>query len=136
MAEAGVVLEVVPDEAPPRAGNAGFWVESPPGAGALLKRDGVCDCVPLGAAPNNGLGVVSVDVVDAGLFTPPNRPPVAADPPPNSLLDGCEAGGGPAGVVELLPNRLFGAGVADPPPPNKPVLVGWPGVVDSEVLGA
>ena len=185
----GVVLDVVAEGAPPSAGNVGFGAESPPGAGALLKREGVCDCAPLGAALNNdGLAEASAGaegVADsAGLFAPPNIPPpnagLGAAPPPNRLLDGCEvagvvdaavevaagagfaapkrppvggfaAGGGPAGVVELLPNRLApaGAGVAvDPAPPNNPpavppvagvapnipLLAGCPGVEDSVVL--
>lgn len=187
------MLEVVAEEAPPRA-NAGFGAESPVGAGALLKRDGVCDDAPPGAAPNNpGLAEASAAVEgvldSAGLFRPPNRLPVGAGAagvvppnaglgaaaPPKRLLDGCEVvgvvdtavegvaeagfappnrlfgafdpGGGPAGVVELLPNREFpaGAGVAvepappnNPPPvagaPNNPLLAGCPGVVDSAVL--
>ena len=181
--------------APPRAEKAGFEAVSPLGAGALLKRDGVCDCAPPGAAPKSGFAPVSaavVGVVDsAGLFAP-NRPPVGAAgvgaappkagleaaPPPKRLLDGCEvvgvvdgavvegvaeagfaapkrllggfnAGGGPAGVVELLPNKdpPAGAGVAveaalpnklppvfGAPPPNSPLLAGWLGVVDSAGL--
>lgn len=64
---------------------------------------------------------------------------------PNKLLGGLDAGGGPAGVVELLPNKLppAGAGVAVgaalpnklfvPPPPNIELLAG---VVDSvDLLG-
>lgn len=194
----GVVLEVVAEEAPPSVGNAGFGAESPPGV-ALLKRDGVCDCAPPGAAPNNdGLAAsgAAEGVLDsAGLFKPPNRPPAGAaavvaappndgvgaapPPPPKRLLDGCEIagvvdaavegaaeegfaapkrvlggfapGGGPAGVVELVPNRLFptGAGVAvEPAPPNKlppappaagvapnnPPPADGPGVVDSAGL--
>lgn len=107
----GVVLEVVADGAPPRAGNAGFCVESPPEAGALLKRDGVCDCGPPVAAPNNGLGVVSA--APAGL---PNRPPafaVAADPaPPNRLLGDGEAVAAVNGAAEagfVVAKRLLGA---------------------------
>jgi hypothetical protein len=114
---------------------------------------------PLGAAavappPNSGLvappnilldgcacevaGVVdvgaAVGVVEAPGFAAPNK-----------LLGGLDAGGGPAGVVELLPNKLppAGAGVAVeaalpnilfvPAPPNSGLLAG---VVDSvDLLG-
>lgn len=181
----------------PRAGKADLVVESPPGAGALLKRDGVCElCAPVAgaAAPKSDLGAASAvvaGVVDsAGLFAPANRLPldaaagvplpnigfvVAAPPkrlldgcdcevagvvddgaaaagvfenagfaPPKRLLGGLDAGGGPAGVVELLPNREppAGAGVAVGAalpnkvfvfdPPNGPLLE--VGVVDSVVL--
>lgn len=105
---------------------------------------------PLGAAgaapPNNGLGVLDVEAV---LAAPPKRPPEACGceaagvvkdkalvdgvveevevMPPKRL--GFDPGGGPAGVVELLPNKEppAGAGVADegvlpkrllPPDPN------------------
>lgn len=165
----GVVLEVVAEEAPPRVGNVGFAAESPAGAAGLLKKDGVCAEAPPGAAPNIvGLAEASAaagGVLDsAGLFNPPNNPPVGAGAagvvppnaglaaaPPKRLLDGCEVvgvvdaavagvaeagfappkrafgafdpGGGPAGVVELLPNREPPAGagvVVEPAPPNKP----------------
>lgn len=178
------------DAGAPRAGNADFGAESPPGAAVLLNRDGVCElgAPAAGAAvPKSDLGVVSAAVVgavgSAGLPAP-NRPPLGAaavapppnsglvPPPPNILLDGCacevagvvddgaavgvveasgfaapnkllgglDAGGGPAGVVELLPNKLLpaGAGVAvgaalpnilfSPAPPNNELLAG---VVDS-----
>lgn len=164
------VLEVVAVEGPPSE-NAGFGVDSPLGAGALLKREGVCDCAPPAAAPNNGLAAASAagaGAAGSAGFELPNMPPPAegagAAPPkkppvgcgaagvvdaavagvaeagfaaPKRLLGGFDPGGGPAGVVELLPNKEppTGPGVAvEAPPPNNPPLAGWPVVVDSEVL--
>lgn len=78
-----------------------------------------------------------VGVVEEPAFIPPKRLPA-----------GLDAGGGPAGVVEVLPNRdpPAGPGVVDgaapnklPPagllaaPPNIPPAVGWAGVVDPGV---
>lgn len=82
-----------------------------------------------GAAEDNG-------VVEGPVFIPPKR------------LGVLDPGGGPAGVVEVLPNMELpaGAGVADeaalpnklPPAglaaPKSPLVAIWPGVVDSVVL--
>lgn len=97
---------------------------------------------PLGAAavappPNillDGCACAVAGVVDDGAAVGVVEAPGFADP--NKLLGGLDAGGGPAGVVELLPNRLppAGAGVAVgaalpnmlfvPPPPNSALLAG------------
>lgn len=125
----------------------------------VLEAAGVAD----GVLPNSGFGVV--DVAPA-----PKRLPVvcgwevlggvadegAADDgvvvepefKPPKRLGGLDAGGGPAGVVEVLPNigPPAGAGVADgavlpnkPPPaglvpPKRPLVAVCPGVVVSVVL--
>lgn len=77
-----------------------------------------------------------VGVVEEAAFNPPKR------------LGALDPGGGPAGVVEVLPNQEVpaGAGVADEvvfpntvpvvavPPPNSPLVDVCPDVVDSVVL--
>lgn len=125
---------------------------APPGAG-------VVDC----AAPNIGLGGPVVAPA-------PKRPPdacawvvegvvdegaaeevgVVDEPvfPPKRLPGGLDPGGGPAGVVEVLPNidPPAGPGVVDEPPPNRlppagllapppniPPAAGCAGVVDPGV---
>ena len=107
------------------------------------------------------LGAVAVAPPKIGLVTPPNilldgcacevagvvddGARVGVVEAPNKVLGGLDAGGGPAGVVELLPKRLppAPAGVAvgavfpnnllAPAPPNSALLAG---VVDSvDLLG-
>lgn len=81
-------------------------------------------------------GAADDGVVDGPAFSPPKR------------LEGLDPGGGPAGVVEVLPNKELpaGAGVADgavlpnkPPPaglvpPKRLPVDACPDVVDSVVL--
>lgn len=128
---------------PPVAGGAegvppstGFWgVEL--GADPNRPPDG-CDCAVAGVVeserPEEDAGVF-----DEAAFIPLKRPELGLDP-----------GGGPAGVVEVFPNREppAGPGVADalfpnklPPEfglllsaPNSPPVAGCPEVVDSVVL--
>lgn len=140
------------------ADSAGLFAppkRPPPVLGAAGVADGVL--------PNSDFGVVDV-------APPPKRLPVvcgwevlggvadegAADDgvveepefKPPKRLGGWDAGGGPAGVVEVLPNKEppAGAGVADgaavpnkPPPaglvpPKRPPVAVCPGVLDSVVL--
>lgn len=116
----------------PPLGAAG--VAPPPNSGLVAPPpntllDG-CACEVAGVVDDGA----AVGVVEAPGFAAPNK-----------LLGGLDAGGGPAGVVELLPNRLpaAGAGVAVgaaepnilfvPAPPNSGLLAG---VVDSvDLLG-
>lgn len=58
----------------------------------------------------DGGAAEEVGVVEEPAFIPPKRLPAGLDP-----------GGGPAGVVDVLPNKdpLAGPGVVDEPPPNK-----------------
>lgn len=128
-------LGVFPNRPPPAGAegappNTGLLAEAPVLA-ANKPLDG-CDCVAAGVVERPE---------DAGVFDE------AAFIPPNIL--GLDAGGGPAGVVEVLPNSELpaGAGVADalapnklPPaagllaPPNSPLVAGCPDAVDSVVL--
>lgn len=117
----------------------------PDGAGAKPRGFEVAGVAPAPKKPPDGcvcevLGVVEEGaVVDEGVVEEP-----AFSPP-----KGFDPGGGPAGVVEVLPNRepLAGAGVDDeapapnklpegfaaPAPPNIPLLAVCPGVVEPVV---
>lgn len=176
------VAVVVVVEGAPRAGNAGFAVESPPADGVLKREFCVLGALPAAgaAAPKRlGFGVlaagaagvvvppapkrpppplagvdpnVGLGVVDVELAPVPNRPPEVcgwlaagvaekAEPVdgvveapafiPPKRLGALDPGGGPAGVVEVLPNKepLEGPGVVEAPnvlplleapPPNNP----------------
>lgn len=128
-------LGVVPNRPPPGAAE-----DAPPNIGLLAaapvfganKPPDVCDCVAAGVVERPEDAVA----FDGAAFIPPNKL-------------GLDAGGGPAGVVELLPNKVLpaGAGVADAlapnklpvagllaPPPNIPLVAGCPDAVDSVVL--
>lgn len=110
---------------------------APPAGAAAPKSLGVLSAVLVGVAESAGLLPLNRPLLGAVAVAPPKIGLVA--PPPNILLDACEvagvvddgarvgvvetpnkllggldAGGGPAGVVELLPNKLppAGAGVA------------------------
>lgn len=120
-----------PDGAAPKL--RGFESAGVAPAPKRLPDDGVCEVVGVveeGAVVDDG-------VVEAPAFSPPKS---------EGVLD---PGGGPAGVVEVLPNKEppAGAGVADeapppnklpedfaaPPPPNNPLLAACPGVVEPVV---
>lgn len=144
------VLSVVVDGVVESAGFGVFPNRPPLGAaeGAPPKMGLLVAAPVLGAnKPPDGCDCVAAGVVerpeDAGVFDE-----AAAFIPPNIL--GLDAGGGPAGVVEVLPNRELpaGAGVAEAlapnklppaagllaPAPNIPLVAGCPDAVDSVVL--
>lgn len=112
--------------------NSGFGV--PDAAPPPKRLPDVCGWEVLGGVADEG--AAADGVVDEPAFNPPNR------------LGGLDPGGGPAGVVEVLPNKEppAGAGVADggvlpnrPPPaglvpPKRALVPVCPGVVDSVVL--
>lgn len=129
-------LGVVPNKLEPPVAGAAEGV--PPNTGLLA-------AVPVLGANRPPDGCVAAGVVEgpeAGVFDE------AVFIPPKRL--GLDAGGGPAGVVEVLPNKELpaGAGVADALPPNKlppeagllapapksPLVAGCPDDVDSVVL--
>lgn len=136
-------LLTLPNRPPPVLGAAGVVDGVPPNRGFEAP-----DAAP--PAPKSPpedccwevVGVVvdgaadDVGVVEEAAFNPPKR------------LGVLDPGGGPAGVVEVLPNKEppAGAGVADEaafpnkvppvavPPPNSPLVAVCPDVVDSVVL--
>jgi hypothetical protein len=125
----------VPNRPPPLAApvvgvdpNAGLGVSDVEAAVPKRLPD-VCGWVAAGVVEK---GVVEVGVVEEPVF----------DPPPNS--GALDAGGGPAGVVELLPNKdpPEGPGVVEfpnmlppPPPPNMFPLAVALGVAASVFAG-
>lgn len=119
----------------------------PDGAGAKPRGFEAAGVAPAPKKPPDGC-VCVVGVVEEGAVVDDGVVEEPAFSPPKSGA-GFDPGGGPAGVVEVLPNKelLAGAGVVDeapppnklpegfaaPAPPNIPLLAVCPGVVEPVV---
>lgn len=119
----------------------------PDGAGAKPRGFEAAGVAPAPKKPPDGCVCEVVGVVEEGAVVDEGVLEEPAFSPPNRA--GFDPGGGPAGVVEVLPNRepLAGAGVDDeapapnklpegfaaPAPPNIPLLAVCPGVVEPVV---
>lgn len=120
----------------------------PDGAGVKPRGFEAAGVEPAPKKPPDGCVCEVVVVVDEGAVVDVVVVEEPAFSPPKSEA-GFDPGGGPAGVVEVLPNKepLAGAGVDDeapapnklpegfaaPPPPNIPLLAVCPGVVEPVV---
>lgn len=138
-------LEMVPAAVLGVVDSAGLFTlnKPPPGTAAVAPPPNSGLVAPPPNILLDGCVCEVAGVVDDGAVVGVVETPVFAAP--NELLGGFDAGGGPAGVVELLPNKAppVGAGVAVgaavlkklfvPAPPNSALLAG---VVDSvDLLG-